>query len=363
MIFGMEKQRAFKLIAVCSIAMALQGCIAAAFPLAAGGLMASGERVVPGTETGSEGDAAAAARASAGEALETSNVAAPIDTAVELVKAETVAETFAEFAAEEQTPATITVPSATASERAVALTESVAAPPSAAPADTSFAAAPPVSTANASSAASSISASSSSMVIPIPSAAPAVAGGTFFDPLFVYAAEPEFAVSGARNSATLLDPTALEPDRIECTQGESTVLIDLDPEEGELLPVDTDSASPAFSQRLAELRVRGLVIAWISRSPAEKAADIRTALFQSGLDPLGADELLLIRNSDERKQTRRDELARNSCLIAIAGDTRSDFHELFDYLLNASDAAALEPLIGEGWFLIPTPLLAERSAP
>ena len=59
----------------------------------------------------------------------------------------------------------------------------------------------------------------------------------------------------------------------------------------------------------------------------------------------------------------REQLAQLSCLIAIAGDTRSDFDELYDYLLDPNDAAPLEPIIGEGWFLIPTPLLSERPNP
>ncbi len=375
MIFGMKQQRTLKLIAAGGIAMTLQGCIAAALPIAAGGLMAGGGRVVPETQTTSEAETAAAtAQASTNpshnpnEVVETTSLAASISTVevnsssasdygVILVKEdETVSNAFAEFGVEEE---------ATASDQAVSLPEEVTTLAVLAAAETAFSVSAPGPAASVSSTASSASASnaSSSVVIPVSAAPPAVAGGTFFDPLHSYASSPEFAVSGARGSATLLDPTSLEPDRNECTQGESTVLIDLDPENGELLPVNTRSASPVFAQKLADLRVRGVTIAWISENSEDKANDIRIALFQSGLDPLGADKLLLIRTPDERKQTRRDELAHNSCLIAIAGDARSDFHELFDYLLNPSDAVALEPLIGEGWFLIPTPLVAERSIP
>lgn len=164
-----------------------------------------------------------------------------------------------------------------------------------------------------------------------------------------------------RASAVLIDAAALRPERMECAQGTSTVLIDLDPKGEDLLPVDVSSASPALAQRLAELRRKGVAIAWISGLAADKENDIRIALFRSGLDPLSTDDILLMRSSDERKQLRRDQLAQTSCLIAIAGDERSDFHELFDYLLNPADARALEPLIGEGWFLIPTPLLSERA--
>ena len=83
------------------------------------------------------------------------------------------------------------------------------------------------------------------------------------------------------------------------------------------------------------------------------------ALVRSGLDMSRSDRLLLIGAPSDRKQSLRDAVAGTSCLVAIAGDTRSDFHELFDYLLNPGDANALQPMIGNGWFIIPTPLLPE----
>lgn len=197
-------------------------------------------------------------------------------------------------------------------------------------------------------------------LIPIPDAPPLAIRGTFFDPFTSYAASPEFAVDDTRISAVLHNPTALRADRRDCERGDSTVLIDLDPENGDLLPIDTGSSAPALQTKLADLRQRGVQIVWISAAPVERISEIERGLRDSGLDPLGLDQVLLPRTADERKQTRRDHLAASSCLIAIAGDERSDFHELYDYLLNPADAAALETMIGNGWFLIPTPLLAER---
>ena len=100
---------------------------------------------------------------------------------------------------------------------------------------------------------------------------------------------------------------------------------------------------------------------WISGEPASNEAAIRMALVRSGLDMSRSDRLVLMSDPSDRKQTLRDAVAGTSCLIAIAGDTRSDFHELFDYLLNPGDANALQPMIGNGWFIIPTPLLPEGS--
>ena len=390
---GLDKQRGFKLLTMAGIALSLQGCVAAAFPVVAGGLMARG--------SGSDAEAERAPEIAVAETAPVVAAAPPAVVVqpdpepvgiVEVARSTDGASSFGTgsasdsgtFAVEDaattalaaevaepavQPQATDRLEAATESSAQFAAAAPISNEPSAAETLEAAALAPTTPTVIApaptppASAASTATSASSSIVIPIPDAAPAVAGGTFFDPLFAYAMTPETSESGARTSAVLLDAAALKPDRIDCPSGEPAVLVDLDPESGDLFPIDVQSASPAFAQKLADLRVRGVLIAWISQSFANRETDVRRALLQSGLDPLGTDEVLLMRTSDDRKQTRRDELARNSCLVAIAGDTRSDFHELFDYLLNPGDAAALEPLIGEGWFLIPTPLLAERTRP
>lgn len=454
----MERQRKIKLALACGAAFALQGCVAAAFPIVAGGLMAGEGR------TGGEADidpevatapmqsspqpaaipapvasapvveqtgASLAEDAAASAAEETVEAAAEIMNAEAFEQpAETIAPTpaptpeavqvaseLADMAEAEEAPvaAATVASSASAAERAPSLVTATVAPaapaPMPAPAPVPVAPAPaetvavapppatatdirvvpsvspvvppppsatptpppvPATTAAAVPAVSEAAvprsraeAPAAGGLVAVPSAAPATAGGTFFDPFFSYASSPEFLMQPGtgpdRASAVLIDATALRPDRMECAQGTSTVLIDLDPKGEELLPVDIGSASPALAQRLAELRRKGVAIAWISGLAADKENEIRIALFRSGLDPLGTDDVLLMRSSDERKQLRRDQLAQTSCLIAIAGDERSDFHELFDYLLNPADARALEPMIGEGWFLIPTPLLSERA--
>jgi len=68
-----------------------------------------------------------------------------------------------------------------------------------------------------------------------------------------------------------------------------------------------------------------------------------------------------MRYPGDRKQTRRDDLANVSCVIAIAGDSRTDFNELFEYLVKPEAALALELLIGQGWFLIPQALTQPSS--
>ena len=121
-------------------------------------------------------------------------------------------------------------------------------------------------------------------------------------------------------------------------------------------------AAPGLSSALAQMRASGVKIAWISGNSQSQVRAIREALNRSGLDLENSDELLLMRYPEDRKQTRREDLAASSCLIAIAGDRRTDFDELFEYLLNPEAAATLDPLIENGWFLIPQPLITERPS-
>lgn len=162
-------------------------------------------------------------------------------------------------------------------------------------------------------------------------------------------------------SAALADPSALDGRRRTCEATQRTVLIDVDTATQRFSPGAHLIEAPALARGLAGLRDEGFAIAWISEAPAAYAGDLRATLKASGLDPAGKDQILLMRYPDERKQTRRKELAASSCLIAIAGDERADFDELFDYLARPEAALGLELLIGDGWFLVPS--LVQHSTP
>ena len=58
----------------------------------------------------------------------------------------------------------------------------------------------------------------------------------------------------------------------------------------------------------------------------------------------------------DRKQTRRRAFAEEHCVVAILGDEKADFDELYQYLRSPDDAVTLERLVGDRWFLAPTPL-------
>ena len=165
-------------------------------------------------------------------------------------------------------------------------------------------------------------------------------------------------LTDARDSALLVGPGTLTPEMKRCGDLTPAVLVDLDPGDALFAAPDTPQPVPALAEALERLREAGVTIYWGSAHGADMAGAIRRALVASGLDPDGGDPLLLNRYPNERKQTRRETVLENHCLVAIAGDERSDFDELYDYLRTPAGGMGLEPLIGNGWFLIPTPLAA-----
>ncbi len=166
-------------------------------------------------------------------------------------------------------------------------------------------------------------------------------------------------VDTPRRSAVLASPSTLSPQTTDCTILPPAVLVDLDPELGIFDPAADLSQQAAFAKTLETLRASTVDVFWISRASAAEAGAVRKALLDSGLDPWGRDGLLLMRRAEDRKQVRRRELAESHCVIAIAGDARSDFDELYDYLKDPAAAAPLEPLIDAGWFVVPNPIAAK----
>lgn len=195
--------------------------------------------------------------------------------------------------------------------------------------------------------------------LPPPSgAAMPPAGFRSYDPLYSHAlTQGSVPVVGSeRRSVLLANPAALAPDTRACSIHPAAVLIDLDPGAAVLDPEAARSAEQGLVRTLAALRAQGLTIGWISSTTADRAGAVRRALIGSGLDPVGRDELALLRYPEESKQARREDFAKQFCVVAIAGDERGDFDELFQYIKDPSVAAPLDALVGKGWFLIPQPL-------
>tara|TARA_B100000678_G_scaffold14197_1_gene11217 strand:+ start:598 stop:1497 length:900 start_codon:yes stop_codon:yes gene_type:complete len=159
-----------------------------------------------------------------------------------------------------------------------------------------------------------------------------------------------------RLSAMLANPADLKPDRAECAFAQTAVLVDLDPGE-EAAPLDEDvAAAESLVRVLATLRAQEVAVLWLSRHTAVAAGAVRRMLLRTGLDPRGTDELYLVRYETESKATRRADAAKDYCVVAIVGDQKGDFDELFAFLKDEKAAFTLDPLIGEAWFIAPPPL-------
>ncbi len=157
-------------------------------------------------------------------------------------------------------------------------------------------------------------------------------------------------------SAVLRNPSALDGERTSCGDKKPVVLIDLDPSDGSADFSKENALNLTLAAGLASLRQADLEIAWISSLSASSAGAVRKALVDTGLDTEGEDTLLLMRYKADRKQTRRGELAQSHCIVAIAGGSRDDFDELYEYLLEPRAAFVLEQMINNGWFLTPNAL-------
>lgn len=161
---------------------------------------------------------------------------------------------------------------------------------------------------------------------------------------------------GARESMLLLDPVTLDPALQQCGNLPPAVLIDLDPANGLMPLVAPNRPNAELAGYLDLLRQRGVTVYWISGHGPSAARQIRMRLTESGLDPAGGDPLIVTRFAGESKQERRYALGETQCLLAIMGDHRADFDELYDFVLDPVMASPLEEHVDHGWFLAPPPL-------
>ena len=174
---------------------------------------------------------------------------------------------------------------------------------------------------------------------------------------FAYALASEDASGKASSGRSVLltpHPPIDKPSLRDCRTPAPAVIIDLDDGARPFDPPALGRAPAGVAEGLGKLRKAGIVVLWISQLPAARAADVARALRSSGLDPTGTDQLLLVRNPNDRKQLLREDASEDVCVVAIAGDQRGDFDELFDYLRRPWEAFGLDTMLGNGWFLVPS---------
>lgn len=162
------------------------------------------------------------------------------------------------------------------------------------------------------------------------------------------------------DSVVLSKPVRIEnPKTVRCEGKPSGVIIDIDA--GATADVPDGKrfvASPDLVAGLRRLRAAEIAVIWLSDARVDDAEKISDLLAQAGLSETVSDDFLFLsRGASDRKQLRRWDAAENYCILAVAGEDRTDFDELYAYLRDEGGAPKLEPMFGRGWFVIPRPVI------
>ena len=166
----------------------------------------------------------------------------------------------------------------------------------------------------------------------------------------------------AARSAVLVERVSLsQPQTISCDAKPMVVLIDLDVAPGTPAEMDIERQN-GFAELLETLRETGIRIAWLAETNETQLKPILDLLREGEAPVLRDTDLMLVGlPGSYRKQERRWALAQSHCVVAIAGDRKGDFDELYDYLRDQSYAIRLEAFTGRGWFELPHPVAAIDS--
>jgi hypothetical protein len=168
--------------------------------------------------------------------------------------------------------------------------------------------------------------------------------------------------AGAIRSAVLVPRVSLiDPESMACDAKPLAAIIDLDVAPGTPAEMEVDAQS-GFAFLLDSMRAADIRIAWLAEANEMHLQPI-TNLLREGEEPVMRDEdiMLIGLPGKASKQERRQQLARDHCILAIAGDRRGDFDELYDYLRDPEYAIRLEAYMDRGWFLLPHPVTAIDS--
>ena len=157
----------------------------------------------------------------------------------------------------------------------------------------------------------------------------------------------------------------IKPETTGCEGKPLAVAIDLDDKTGgDWLSVKTLYRQNGLIEVLSSLRAAGISVIWLSDQPVAASKTISAILDEAGFSQSESDDFLFLdRGGEDRKQVRRWDAARHYCIVAMAGDDRSDFDELYAYLRDPDGAVTLEKMFDNGWFLTPPPLVEATDAP
>jgi hypothetical protein len=163
-------------------------------------------------------------------------------------------------------------------------------------------------------------------------------------------------------TAVLVERVSLtQPQTIACDAKPMAAIIDLDVAPGTPAEMDIERQT-GFADALEVMRESGIRIVWLAEADEQRLKPILD-LLREGDAPVmrDADMMLVGLPGQYRKQERRWQLAQSHCVVAIAGDRKGDFDELYDYLRDQSYAIRLEAFTGRGWFELPHPVAAIDS--
>ena len=155
--------------------------------------------------------------------------------------------------------------------------------------------------------------------------------------------------------------TLREPDYVDCGQRPPAVLVDADadPQGPAAGPGDTALLAAA----LRTIRDAGVSVIWVTDRPAGDAPAIAERLAAVGIDADGRDTVAGTGPVMARKQLVRRAAAMSHCIIAVVGDRRGDADEAYDYLRSSATPLVIDGNWGNGWFLLPAPPTANPAQP
>lgn len=165
-------------------------------------------------------------------------------------------------------------------------------------------------------------------------------------------AERRQAGASVRSAVLVEQVSLIDPRAVDCGDKPSAIIIDMDEAPGVEL---SNGEAIGFGELLQFLRDNDIVIAWVSDRSTGALADDLALLLGGNVPAMQADDIQLFAWPGLRKQERRWNFAATHCVLAIAGDRKSDFDELFDYLRDPDYAIRLDAWTDKGWFLLPYP--------
>jgi len=131
------------------------------------------------------------------------------------------------------------------------------------------------------------------------------------------------------------------------------------------------TAVPGALDVIAEARRVGITVVFNSNRSAINAAATAAALQSAGLGPAVRGDTLWLKGdagTGSGKDERRWRIAEKYCVVALVGDQLGDFSDLFNTYspISARRAVAVQPMVaplwGSGWFILPNPVYGSAIA-